>query len=266
MAYRLDASGEIRLPMIGAVQAQGLAPGELERMLAEKLGAFLRNPNVTVAVIERAGRPVSILGAVREPGVREMHGQPSLAEAIATAGGLTPEASPRLILTRRADRGAPPLPDAELDATGAFYVARLDARDLLEGLDPSLNIPVQAHDVISAVPAEQAYVIGAVRNPGGVRLDGGDSLTTLEALALAGGLAQYAKPRDAQVLRRGASGERTARDIDLRKIIAGKEPDQSLSPIEVLFVPRSGGQAAAAPIARAALSIGTGAAIWTLVP
>ena len=266
IAYRLDSAGEIRLPMIGAIRAEGLAAADLERVVAEKLGAYLREPRVTVIVVQHAGRPVSILGAVREPGVREMRGSLTLAEAIARAGGLSQDASPRLILTRRADQGEPPLPGAELDATGAFYVARLDARDLLEGRTPALNIPVQAHDVISAVPAEQAYVVGAVRKPGGFPLDGGRSLSTLEALALAGGLAPHAVPREAQVLRRDDSGERVGRAIDLRKIIAGQEPDQLLSPNEVLFIPRSGGKAAAAQLARAALSIGTGAAIWTIVP
>jgi protein involved in polysaccharide export with SLBB domain len=88
-------------------------------------------------------------------------------------------------------------------------------------------------------------------------------VTALEALALAGGLADGASAKGARILRpaEGAS-ERLEITVNLRDIMAGRSEDVPLWPDDILFVPTSGAKAAAIRAAEAALGIGSGIAIW----
>jgi polysaccharide export outer membrane protein len=91
---RVDAAGNIQLPLIGVVQAAGLTPGELSSDLARRLGErYLRNPQVTVSVKEAASQKVTIDGAVTQPGVFEMRGRTTLLQAVAMARGPLREAN-----------------------------------------------------------------------------------------------------------------------------------------------------------------------------
>lgn len=85
---RVDASGNIQMPMIGSVQAAGLTPNELSADIARRLAErYLRNPQVTVTVKEAASQKVTIDGAVTRPGVYEMRGRTTLLQAVAMAEG-----------------------------------------------------------------------------------------------------------------------------------------------------------------------------------
>jgi polysaccharide export outer membrane protein len=262
-SYRIDPGGNIRLPLIGAIQAAGLSPDALEEQIRARLDRYLRNPQVSVAVSAFGSRPVSVLGAVGSPGVHQVEGGRTLTETLSKAGGLNEEAGSRLTLTRRAEEGKPGLPDAELDESGRFWIAHMDLRELVEGRAPWADILVAPHDVLSVPRAEQAYVIGAVESPGAFLLRAQEGLTVLEALAHAGGLAKYADVKKARILRPDGAGGRNERQVNLKSIIAGNAEDPLLRPDDVLFVPINGGKAAAAHLGRAAISIGTGAAIWT---
>lgn len=85
---RVDASGVIQMPLIGTVQAEGLTPNELSESLAARLGAqYLRNPQITVTVLEAASQKITVDGAVTQPGVYEMQGRTTLLQAVAMARG-----------------------------------------------------------------------------------------------------------------------------------------------------------------------------------
>jgi polysaccharide biosynthesis/export protein len=85
---RVDASGVIQMPLIGTVQAEGLTPNELSESLASRLGAqYLRNPQITVTVLEAASQKITVDGAVTQPGVYEMQGRTTLLQAVAMARG-----------------------------------------------------------------------------------------------------------------------------------------------------------------------------------
>lgn len=86
----VDTSGNIQLPLIGAVSVAGRTPGEVSIDIAGRLSAqYLRNPQVTVTITEAASQKVTIDGAVTTPGVYEMRGTTSLLQAVAMAGGPT---------------------------------------------------------------------------------------------------------------------------------------------------------------------------------
>lgn len=95
---RVDALGNLQMPMIGSVQAAGLTPSELSNDIARRLSArYLRNPQVTVTVKEAASQKVTIDGAVAQPGVYEMRGRTTLMQAVAMAKGPLREADVRSV-------------------------------------------------------------------------------------------------------------------------------------------------------------------------
>src|SRR5579875_520328 len=68
-APRIDLNGNLNLPVIGHVHASGLTVNELEQVIAERLGSLLQHPQVSVSIVQYRSHPVSVLGAVRNPGV-----------------------------------------------------------------------------------------------------------------------------------------------------------------------------------------------------
>lgn len=86
----VDTSGNINLPLIGAVRSAGRTAGEMSTDIAARLAAqYLRDPQVTVTVKEAASQKITVDGAVTKPGVYEMRGATSLLQAVAMAEGPT---------------------------------------------------------------------------------------------------------------------------------------------------------------------------------
>jgi polysaccharide export outer membrane protein len=84
----VDASGDLQMPLIGAVRAAGRTPVELSADIASRLSSqYLRNPQVTVTVNEAASQKITVDGAVTKPGVYTMRGTTSLLQAVAMAEG-----------------------------------------------------------------------------------------------------------------------------------------------------------------------------------
>lgn len=86
----VDTSGNINMPLIGAVRGAGRTAGEMSADIAERLAErYLRDPQVTVTVKEAANQKITVDGAVTKPGVYEMRGSSSLLQAVAMAEGPT---------------------------------------------------------------------------------------------------------------------------------------------------------------------------------
>jgi polysaccharide export outer membrane protein len=101
-----DASGRISFPLAGVVQAGGLTPGELEKLLAAKLrDAHVRDPQVTVNLKETVSQVVTVDGEVREPGLYPVVGRMTLIRAVATAKGLSDMASRSNVVVFRTVNG-----------------------------------------------------------------------------------------------------------------------------------------------------------------
>jgi polysaccharide biosynthesis/export protein len=67
---RVSETGNINLPYLGQVKAEGLTEAELTSVIGDdyKRQGFLNNANVTVQVVEAQGRAFEIRGAVAAPG------------------------------------------------------------------------------------------------------------------------------------------------------------------------------------------------------
>lgn len=260
---RIDEQGNIHLPLAGRIQAAGLTVEQLEQLVASRLSKIMKNPEVAVSIADFRNHPVSVLGAVKNPGVYQITGKKTLFEVLSLAGGLNPDASNQIKITRVASEGTLPLPNAIKDPTGEFYIGELNVRDVMEAKSPDSNIDVLERDVITVPKAELVYVVGAVKRSGGFPLNEKEHISVLQAVSLAEGLDKVAGAKHARILRQSAPGaERSEIPVDVQGILEGRAKDVSLQANDILFIPTNVAKSAALRAVEAAIQAGTGVAIW----
>jgi len=261
--YPVDLTGFVTLPRIGRVRAAGLTIEQLREQLITKLRDYLQDPVVTVTVTEFHSQPVSILGAVENPGVHQIKGQKTLFEVISEAGGLKDDAGNTITITRQMVNGALPLKNAQTDPSGRYSIADLNIRSVMSARNPQDNIPVKPYDVITVPKADLIYVIGAVKRPGGFPLTERANMTVLEALSLSQGLDKAAASKRARILRTDeVTHAHQEIPINVQKILDGKGNDQPLLSNDILFIPTSAAKQASYRALEALVQTGTGIAIY----
>lgn len=103
---RVNASGEVSLPLIGQIPVAGLTAQAAERLIATKYEEkYLRDPQVSLFIKEFTTQRVAIEGAVLRPGIYPMSGQLTLLRALALSGGFAPYADINQIVVYRSGAG-----------------------------------------------------------------------------------------------------------------------------------------------------------------
>ncbi|HEX7117815.1 MAG TPA: polysaccharide biosynthesis/export family protein [Longimicrobiales bacterium] len=88
--FPIAADGIVVLPKLGPLRATGQPPAALERKIIEMYGRYLRNPSIDVVFLRR----INIQGAVRQPGLFPVDPTMTVGDALALAGGATPNGKP----------------------------------------------------------------------------------------------------------------------------------------------------------------------------
>ena len=115
--------GSVRLPLIGSTSIKGLTEDEAAEYLMKQYGKYLRNPYVTVEIMNQR---IFILGEVKNPGVVPVtNGTMNLIEAIARSGDLTDFAERRGILVLRGDLRDPEVRMIDLTHMSTIQVSSL---------------------------------------------------------------------------------------------------------------------------------------------
>jgi protein involved in polysaccharide export with SLBB domain len=96
----VDAAGNATLPRLGPTPVTGITADSLRRIIVTTYARYLRDPAVDVMVLPR----VTILGAVRNPGVHNIDPTMTISDALALAGGAAPDGKRDEVELRR--RGA----------------------------------------------------------------------------------------------------------------------------------------------------------------
>jgi polysaccharide export outer membrane protein len=102
--FRVNDRGMISIPLVGAVQADGLTSAELEHLVEEQLKSkkLLSDPHVSAEVT--GYRPIFILGEVIKPGEYPYQPGMTVLTAVAISGGFTYRAQTgSASILRRAD-------------------------------------------------------------------------------------------------------------------------------------------------------------------
>jgi polysaccharide biosynthesis/export protein len=104
--YAVNSSGNISMPLIGSVKAQGETTAALERRVETKLrDGFLREPKVSIEV--DTYRPFFVLGEVTAAGQYPYVAGMTAETAVAIAGGYTPRANKYEVDLTRVVEGHP---------------------------------------------------------------------------------------------------------------------------------------------------------------
>ena len=87
--------GKISMPLIQDVVAEGQTAAELAMQIQQKLTAFIKEPQVSVIVLQINAPKFYVMGNVVRPGTYPLRGETSILQALSIAGGFTQFASPR---------------------------------------------------------------------------------------------------------------------------------------------------------------------------
>jgi len=291
---RVAESGDISLPLLGSVRAAGLTPREEESVLEELLRrTYMKDPHVSVFVKEMESHSVSVLGAVRRPGVFQIRETKTLIELLSMAEGLADDAGDTVQVVHQTFSGvATQALDSRQDASSGAGPAKqrpgpnvnlpraasagevppraaieeISLKALLESSDSRWNVLVYPGDAVKVSRAGIVYVVGEIRKPGGFQLKNNETISVLQAISLAEGLTRTSAASRARIIRTDeATGKRIEIPIHLAKILAGKIPDPSLKPRDILFVPNSAGRSALYRSMEAAVTVGTGLTTGLLI-
>ena len=103
---QVDAAGKMSFPLAGVLEVAGRTPGEVERLIAQRLRAtYIKNPQVTVNLKEAVSQIVTVEGQVRKPGLYPVVGRMTLLQVMAVAEGPGDFANLENIIIYRTVRG-----------------------------------------------------------------------------------------------------------------------------------------------------------------
>jgi polysaccharide export outer membrane protein len=99
--FAVDETGGVVLPRLGPMKVTDDSPESLKARLVKAYSAFLNHSSIDVTLLRR----LQVLGAVRNPGLYPVDATMTVADALALAGGTTPQGHPdRVELVRNGER------------------------------------------------------------------------------------------------------------------------------------------------------------------
>jgi polysaccharide export outer membrane protein len=216
---RIQETGNITYPLIGATKLAGLTIPEAEKALALalKTGGFMQLPQVSISVVQARRKQVSVLGSVGRPGQFPLETTNArLSDVLALAGGISPGGADNVIVTGYRNNK----PMRQEVNVAAIYIDGKSANDIL----------MAGGDVVYVHRAPVFYVYGEARSPGSFRLE--RNMTVMQALVTAGGPSARGTEKGLRLRRQSADG--TLRDLtpDLNELV---QPDDVIFVRESLF-------------------------------
>lgn len=140
--YLVDYDGNITMPVIGKVKAEGLTKTQLEQALLEKLNPYVRNPVLNIRFINYR---VMLMGEVGSRGWMTFPNEKAtIVDAIGQAGGLTEQGERSNILLIRQQPG------------GKMETHRIDINDALVYKSPYFQL--QQNDIIYVLPNDSKLI------------------------------------------------------------------------------------------------------------
>jgi polysaccharide export outer membrane protein len=129
--YTVHSDGKITMPLVGDIDAGGLAPVEIEPLVVHALSKLIVKPLVTVTVQAVYSRKYYMDGEINKPGEYPLQTRTTILDAISKAGGLAGFANAKKIYILRGDKRIP-----------------FNYKDVIHGKNPDQNIALEAGDHI----------------------------------------------------------------------------------------------------------------------
>jgi polysaccharide export outer membrane protein len=244
---RVDEHGNVSLPLAGVLAVSGMTAEQAGLAIEARLRQteILKDPHVSVTVLEYATQGVTVVGEVKNPGVYPLLGSHGLLDLISAAGGVTPNAGKAVTVTHRSDPDHP-------------VIVKIESRP---GSTAAVKVDISPGDTIMVSHAGIVYVVGDVGKPGGFLIENNDRLTVLQAVALAQGTNKTAALNQAKLIRKTETG-RQEMPVPLKKILSNNAADEPLADGDILFIPTSQAKNAAYRGMETALQMATGVVVY----
>lgn len=218
--------GNISVPLIGDVKVEGLTPVQLKKLVTQKLRKFITDASVTVFVKEINSINISISGEVKVPGTFKVNRPITLLHLFSLSQGFTDKA----------------------DLKNSFLLRKgkklsIDFYALVKKGDISQNVWLRPNDLIFIKDnfENRINVIGEVEDPQVITFNEG--MTVLDAILIAKGLTDVAKPKGTKIYRRSPTrkGEIEKIPVSLDEVIFEGDLTKNirLKPGDIIHVPRS---------------------------
>jgi polysaccharide export outer membrane protein len=134
---KVSPTGTIFHELVGEVSVLGLTTAQVNERLTNDLSEYLKNPQISVQLVEAASAKISVFGEVPRPGVLVMSRPMRLLDAISEAGGFSDTGSKSSVEVVR------------LNPNGQRIPMRIDVKKYLAGKgSPESNIQLQAGDLV----------------------------------------------------------------------------------------------------------------------
>lgn len=217
---QVTPDGTLVVLQVGAVQVRGRTLAEVQKAILEQAAAAgIKAARVTVAVKMLSKKFITVVGAGLTGGRTEIQGRGTLLECLA-GSGWKPE--------RRAGRRV------ALIRNGRTSVLELDQITGLSNI--SLNVRLQANDMVVIMDKDPVEVKGAVGAPGPYAMPPAGEMRLRDAIALAGGVKLPAELTAVQILRASGASE----TYDLNEVLFGKPQEGDRLMVragDVLYIP-----------------------------
>jgi polysaccharide export outer membrane protein len=233
--FEIGSDGTIRIPRVkDPIIAVCKTETELSDTITAHLKSYLKDPFVTVRVAEQRSQPFAVVGAVQKPGNFFLNKRVTLLELLALAGGPDVEFAGAKVQVARlgnlAGCGGNDAASETIDNNEARFVG-YNLNEVLKGKE---NPYLQPGDIVSVLIAEEAYIVGNVKEPKKIILREAKTLT--QALAEAGGTTSVANTGKIVIQRHEASGVKKELVFDLKDIKNQKIPDPLLQGNDIVQV------------------------------
>jgi polysaccharide export outer membrane protein len=254
--FQVTASGTFLMPYLGRVSAAKKTTEELAQLIADGLrGDYLKDPRVSVSVKEFNSRSFFIQGSVRNPGVFQIEGTPSMLELLTLAGGLSETHGSTAYIMRRikdpAAQDETKVTEPDVKKTVAVNEANADPDALekprYELKSANINGLLKGHfdqdvllepgDIINIPSSDVFFVAGEVNAPGSFSLKEGTTLR--QAISLAQGTKFQAALGNGIIFRENSSGKREELHVNIGAVMSGKKEDIPIAANDIVMVPNS---------------------------
>jgi polysaccharide export outer membrane protein len=198
---RVAQDGNITYPLLGQVKLAGMSTTAASAHIADMLkrGNYLRNPQVTVALMAVRSRQVSVLGHVVRPGRYALDDASTrLTDILALAGGIDPTGDDTVLVMS--------------SQNGKMGKQIIDVPVMFRKGDLTKNIEVKNGDTIFVQRAPVFYIYGEVQKAGAYRLE--NSMSVMQALSVGGGVTPRGTDRGLKINRLMPDG--TVRTMDAK--------------------------------------------------
>lgn len=227
--------GYITYSFVDDLMVDGLTPSELDKMLTEKMSAYIKNPRIDVLVKEYNSKSATVLGEFSNlrsigedsgSGRLYLEGKTTLMDLFALARGYTVEGD---------------IKRTKLTRAGKTYI--INVYDIIEKGDESQNVIIDDGDVVD-VPElgairERVYVMGEVNNQGIYNLK--DARDLVGAIAIAGDVTSLAREEYTLIVRGYEPGEKPiVMMADVKSLFRNADFNQNITLEEddLVYIPR----------------------------